>query len=822
MFSITSLTDEQRAVVNCVCSDRCNVVVNAVAGSGKTRTALTTACEWLIANNGAMPVLLVAYNKRLELDMSEQKRKYVPEELRRLIEVRTIHGFGHFYFQGDGLTSDKQLERWTKNRETPARPFPYYGLVIVDESQDLTPTLYNFLYYVISQLAVRPQLLILGDPFQVLYGYMRANVKYLVDAELHWGEIVKDAPFKHVRLSICFRISHEMAEWINVHLNPNNLRDAPQETGWFNRHKQLIETWWADGIRANPKRPRDADSMKFFRRSEHFAKYGGSDMKEATTDAIRCLLEKHDIEKTVILSSSITKSGNSPVRLVTNWLQDLNYESCAWYIDGGETSNEVIAKVRKNKRLASTIHRFKGQECDGVVLLGLDGFYEVMSKHDPLSLYNKFYVGATRARKQLLIIEWNDVSYCTVRVPNLGERKEMVTPSQTSVSRLLMHCPYEKILCDETPECLITKIAHRIEAHAFGRKDYIVPGAHHGKQRFTVEDVSSVLSVGIMVRLQLYLDDGVLRFPSLASVPKEEQQNVPLSLRKYLGRICYEARMKREYSWAEILQIALAFITVNNLYFYRWRQTDLFEQWDIVQNFQKLDLAVNNLIELIYEPFCNEYQSKFSHIPFDEKLSHLRLLRQCGRLINYQSVSYDLVGYPKFCDRYGTLVGVISIALLSPADAKRRAGQIQERIEAARGKEADVYEEDVKEVKERTHLNEELQEGAVKIVKVNASAKVTDDDRLEAACHGAMYALSSPFNLGNRENLTVSSQRNQCIKYEPEMYIAYPTQGLLVSVKQHMNAFEFIHRMGFRKMNEEFTERNLDMLRQLELSRKDL
>ena len=41
------------------------------------------------------------------------------------------------------------------------------------------------------------------------------------------------------------------------------------------------------------------------------------------------------------------------------------------------------------------------------------------------------------------------------------------------------------------------------------------------------------------------------------------------------------------------------------------------------------------------------------------------------------------------------------------------------------------------------------------------------------------------------------------------MYIAYPTQGRLVSVEQHMSAFEFIHRMGYRKVNEEFDERIL-------------
>lgn len=753
-----------------------------------------------------MPVLLVAYNKRLELDMSEQRNSRVPAELRSLIEVRTIHGFGHRYFDDEGLTSDKQLDAWTKSRKTPTRTLPSYGLVIIDEAQDLTPTLYEFLHYVISLLPVRPQLLILGDPFQVLYGYLKANVMYLVNAQLHFGLVVKDAPFKHVRLSICFRISHEMADWINTNLNPMNLRYAQQEDGWFEKHKEILETWWADGIRANPSRPRDPDSFKFFRRSDYFPMYGGYNAEGATIDVIQSLLSEHDIEKTVILGLVITESNYNPVRLITNQLRSLQQDSCPWYIDGGPKSNEVDENVRKNKRLASTIHRFKGRESDGVVLLGLDGFYESKSKRDPLSLFNKLYVGATRARKQLLIVEWSDVSYCTVRLPARGEIREEVTPSATSVPRLLMHCPYERILCDESPQCLTSTIRHTIEALPFRREDYIVPGAHHGKQRYTVEDVSLVLSVGIMVRLQLYLDEGDLECPDLIDVPEEEKQNVPPSLRRYLSKIQEEAKTKREYSWPEVLQIALAFLTTQSLYFYRWRQTDLFHRWQIVRSSHKLDLAVNNLVELLYEPFCNN-ELDFSQVRFEQKLGELRLLRRNGRLVLNERVSYDLVGFPKFFKRYGILVGDIAIALLSPADAKRRADQIREREKARRGKDAALQVEE--QTEHIIELGEELEEEPVKIVQVSASSKMTDDERLEIGCYGSMYTLSPPFVTPTPVNMSVLSQKIRSKEYKPKLYIAYPTQGRLVSVEQHMSAFEFIHRMGYRKVNEEFDERIL-------------
>lgn len=73
-----------------------NAIVNAVAGSDKTRTALTAAIAYLESNR-LQHVLLVAYNKRLQEDMISQFEKYTDLQervLKHRLHKRTIHSVG--------------------------------------------------------------------------------------------------------------------------------------------------------------------------------------------------------------------------------------------------------------------------------------------------------------------------------------------------------------------------------------------------------------------------------------------------------------------------------------------------------------------------------------------------------------------------------------------------------------------------------------------------------------------------------------------------------------------------------------------------------
>ena len=404
------LTEEQRLVVDAVTKKGRNVVVNAVAGSGKTRTALISAVEWLRGEHNQGNVLLVAYNNLLQEDMLAQRNRSMPTGLQYMIEIETIHGLGHSYFGGNGPTTDKELAEWTQQRANLKRPLPPFNLVIIDEAQDLTPMLFEFLYYVISLFENRPQLLILGDPFQLLYRFVGAKEDYILQADKMFSGIVKDAPFDHLKLSICFRITHEMAAWINKHLNPNNLNRVREPwPGWFDSVKEQIAAWWGDGIQANPARPPAPHSVEYFKRTRYHGK-----MLPTTVNKVMEILSKYDTDSSALLSPSIVKHLFSPVRVITKKMKTINGKRQSWYYDcPSEQTESDGLHVRRNKRVASTIHRFKGRETDAIVLVGMDSFAERREREDPRNVFNVFYVGATRAREKLLIVEWTDPAYAT-------------------------------------------------------------------------------------------------------------------------------------------------------------------------------------------------------------------------------------------------------------------------------------------------------------------------------------------------------------------------------------------------------------------------
>src|SRR5437868_3152931 len=111
-----------------------NVIVDAVAGSGKTTTNIMIS-QALQEKN----ILLLTYNKQLKFETREKIKKY---DLTNLV-CHSYHSFCVNNYDKTAYTDDKILTI-INNNMVPNNNFDY-DLIILDEAQDITPVYYKLI-----------------------------------------------------------------------------------------------------------------------------------------------------------------------------------------------------------------------------------------------------------------------------------------------------------------------------------------------------------------------------------------------------------------------------------------------------------------------------------------------------------------------------------------------------------------------------------------------------------------------------------------------------------------------------------------------------
>ncbi|KAF9024806.1 P-loop containing nucleoside triphosphate hydrolase protein [Hymenopellis radicata] len=194
---------EQSAVVEQLQTS--NVIVSARPGAGKTATA-----EAVLQANPDIPVAVITYSKRLQMDTQKRLAEYP------LADIYTFHGLASRFF-GTLVYNDAVFRSLRDAKTLPVWPnMPQYSLVILDEIQDLTDDLYWLTCTFISTLTRArghaPRLLVLGDPKQAIYNFRGADERYL---ELSASNFAALSPYEwHNRhLSTSFRLSRSTARF---------------------------------------------------------------------------------------------------------------------------------------------------------------------------------------------------------------------------------------------------------------------------------------------------------------------------------------------------------------------------------------------------------------------------------------------------------------------------------------------------------------------------------------------------------------------------------------------------------------------------------
>lgn len=164
---INKPTKEQQKIINNI-KRKNNVIVNAVAGSGKTTTILSLAKQ--LSNK---KILLLTYNKKLKI---ETKEKIEKNNIKN-IDIFTFHGFATNISKCT-IKDDLKLEMLIKTFDFKSMK-SNWDIICLDEMQDCNINLFNLIKKCFYNKRNDFVWLILGDIRQCIYQYNGSDYRFL-------------------------------------------------------------------------------------------------------------------------------------------------------------------------------------------------------------------------------------------------------------------------------------------------------------------------------------------------------------------------------------------------------------------------------------------------------------------------------------------------------------------------------------------------------------------------------------------------------------------------------------------------------------------
>lgn len=350
---LISCSNEQEEIINNI--ENYNIIVEAMAGSGKTTTALHIAKKY-----ENLKILLLTYNAKLK---EETREKVINLNLDN-IEVCSYHSFCVKYYNHKSFT-DKQIINIILKNSNPLQLFQY-DLIILDEVQDMTDIYYKLVNKIIIDNKIKPKLCLFGDPRQCIFQFNGADDRFLKYANELFN--INNFGWKRLHLKTSFRITKQMANCLNnVCFKENRINSTKEGT--------LPEYYILD--------PFSFDIVKI----------------------VQNFLKDYRLDQIFILAPSVKKG---PIAILSNRLNKIGIRT---YVSN--TPNEIKDKdLTKNKLVLTTFHQVKGLEREVVIIYNFDSsyyqFYDYSEFHSK-KIPNVYYVAMTRAKEKLVI--FNDFSY---------------------------------------------------------------------------------------------------------------------------------------------------------------------------------------------------------------------------------------------------------------------------------------------------------------------------------------------------------------------------------------------------------------------------
>jgi len=353
------LSNEQQKILDEV-RDGHNVMVDAVAGTGKTTLILSIARE--------LPdkrILQLTYNASLRKDVKDTIAK---QELTN-INVHTYHSLAKRYYLSTGYT-DTEIRRLLFKNTPPKENITDIDLLVLDECQDMTLLYFHLMVKFVKDYNKPIQLLILGDYMQGLYEFKGADIRFLTLADIIWSNFVllRTSVFKKCTMKMSFRITNQMRSFVN-----NVMLGEPRMDAC-----------------------RDAEKVVYIRNSRY-------NICKVVFAEITRLIEQGIKPCEIFILGNSVKGSNSNIRNLENTLVEKDIPCHVPMLENEKMDDRVI----DGKVVFSTFHSVKGRQRKYVFVVGFDNSYlKYYARGLPRDVCpNTLYVAATRATQGLYLIE---------------------------------------------------------------------------------------------------------------------------------------------------------------------------------------------------------------------------------------------------------------------------------------------------------------------------------------------------------------------------------------------------------------------------------
>lgn len=340
-------SNEQKAIAEQL--QHTNILVDAVAGSGKT-----TTIGLLVKKYPNLHFTILCYSKALQDDT--EKKITSTNAL-----IKTIHASVGYFF-GGVCNTDKAFDGI--NKKKLIRSFNT-DVLVLDELQDFTELYYKYICHLIQNHSdiSKLKLVCLGDYMQNIFKFNGADFRYLTMANQMFP--VK-GEWKEMNLSTTYRVPSNICRFINYVMLGRN-RMIPSRLGGDVYYK-IVDKWNFDLLNL-------LESIK---------KQG---------------YMNDDI---YILVKTIPKNLNAPINKCINQLsknKDILFEVT-------ESEKPLEAQLMKNKVVVSTFHKVKGLERKVVIIFGFDNSYNYgkETKEIESECPSVHYVASTRSLEKLYLI----------------------------------------------------------------------------------------------------------------------------------------------------------------------------------------------------------------------------------------------------------------------------------------------------------------------------------------------------------------------------------------------------------------------------------
>ena len=388
------------------------------------------------------------------------------------MEAHSYHSFCVKYYHCTCFT-DSGIIKIIKKKNAPLKPFSY-DMIILDEAQDITELYFELILKIFHDNQNDPkniQLCLLGDKYQSIYQFNKADQRYIVYANNIF--MLNDKKWQKLELSHSFRITNEMSNFINHCM----------------LKEERISSYKKSGIK-----PRYLVCNTFQK------------IENAIFDEIRYYLRMgYQYDEIFILAPSIKTKGtnDSPVRILENKIkQEMSHIPI--YIPTSD-DEKVDDEIMKNKLLFLTFHQTKGLERKVVIVFNFDESYLLYynkNKGNNRKCPNELYVACTRASERLTVVHHYQNHFLPFldRV-ELRNHVDVILKNRLQViskQDMIIHSNFTVTdMCQYLPQDIIEKCFEWIDIEWIKQKEKDLHISYKSSQKDTKEMVSEITGVAI-------------------------------------------------------------------------------------------------------------------------------------------------------------------------------------------------------------------------------------------------------------------------------------------------------------------------------------